>query len=294
MPVDSDLYPSRTGDAEQIISRADPIIHGNGAEVGPYSLDAGQLSFFETNGFIVLERYLEDIVTPLLSELDRICEYKESPELFTEPESEAVRSIFDVPRFSHIALELARHPKMLDIAEQILGSPVYLHQSRFNIKPAHEGRSFSWHSDFETWHTEDGLPRCRCVTGWIMLTENTPYNGPLFIIPGSHRHYVSCGGITPEDHYRASLRKQILGSPSRTTIRRLAEHSRITGVYGPPGTVVFHEGNIMHGSPDNISPWPRSNLFFVYNSVENPPSKPFGATRRRPAFLANPDTTPLR
>nr|VFJ57522.1 MAG: hypothetical protein BECKDK2373B_GA0170837_10675 [Candidatus Kentron sp. DK] len=57
---------------------------------------------------------------------------------------------------------------------------------------------------------------------------------------------------------------------------------------------MFHEGNIMHASTDNVSPWPRINLMFVYNSVENTPEdKPFGAETPRPEFLRGTDFTPL-
>jgi ectoine hydroxylase len=50
----------------------------------------------------------------------------------------------------------------------------------------------------------------------------------------------------------------------------------------------------MHGSPDNISPYDRTNSFFVYNSVENKPVKPFGASKPRAEFLCLKDFEPLR
>jgi hypothetical protein len=43
-------------------------------------------------------------------------------------------------------------------ARQLLGSDVYVHQSRVNFKPGFNGQDFYWHSDFETWHAEDGMP----------------------------------------------------------------------------------------------------------------------------------------
>ncbi|MFW6307776.1 MAG: phytanoyl-CoA dioxygenase family protein [Campylobacterales bacterium] len=192
--------------------------------------------------------------------------------------------------------ELSRDRRFLDVAKQIVGDDVYLHQSRINIKPALDGKSFPWHSDFETWHVEDGLPAPRVVTGWIMLTENTPYNGPLFVIPGSHKEYVSCPGTTPKDNYKTSLRNQMLGTPSLKALKEFATKAEeeVIGVYGKAGTVVFHECNIMHGSPDNISPWPRTNCFFVYNSVNNKPiNPPFGAKELRPEFLCNKNNSPL-
>lgn len=51
--------------------------------------------------------------------------------------------------------------------------------------------------------------------------------------------------------------------------------------------VLFFESNIMHGSAGNISPLPRSNVFFVYNSIYNKLKKPFGDAKARPEFLGN-------
>ncbi|MGW3553995.1 ectoine hydroxylase, partial [Streptomyces griseoincarnatus] len=49
-----------------------------------------------------------------------------------------------------------------------------------------------------------------------------------------------------------------------------------------------------HGSGDNITPYPRSNVFIVFNSVENTAGEPFAAPARRPAFVAARDFTPVR
>lgn len=57
---------------------------------------------------------------------------------------------------------------------QILGSEVYIHQSRVNYKPGYGGTGFYWHSDFETWHSEDGMPRMRALSVSIALTSTCP------------------------------------------------------------------------------------------------------------------------
>lgn len=295
MPGDSrDFYPSRVGAAEDSLrERLDPVIHGSGAFTAPHALTAEQLSAFDRDGFLVLPGLMADRVEPLRTELDRLSsvpELRGRPEVITEPDSDAIRSIFGVHDVSTAFAATARDPRLQTPARQILGDEVYIHQSRINAKPALLGRSFSWHSDFETWHVEDGIPRPRILTGWLFLDENLTYNGSLLVIPGSHRHYVSVAGTTPENNYRESLKTQRAGSPGLATLRKLAEISgkRFASVIGPPGTVVFHEGNLMHCSPDNPSPWSRTNLFFVYNSVQNRPVAPFSGQQPRPRFLAAP------
>jgi ectoine hydroxylase len=52
---------------------------------------------------------------------------------------------------------------------------------------------------------------------------------------------------------------------------------------------VFFDCNTMHGSPANITPVPRVNAFFVYNSVDNRPREPCGASHPRPNHIAARD-----
>lgn len=293
-----DLYPTR-GQEERIFERVDPVVFGNGEPEGKHSLNREQLDFYEQNGFLVVPNVFSreevDIFTQEYESLAISDALKGKDELILEPDNNKPRSIFSPHRFSGLYDRLSRDHRILDKVHQILDSDVYIHHGRINIKRALNGKSFPWHSDFETWHAEDGLPRCRVLSAWIMLTENHEFNGPLYLIPGSHKHFVSCAGATPENHHKASLRKQEYGVPSINALQELAFQGGLAAAHGAPGTLVLHEGNTMHGSPDNISPAARTNLFFVYNSVHNTPvEKPFAAAKFRPEFLGGRDFTPLQ
>lgn len=134
----------------------------------------------------------------------------------------------------------------------------------------------------------------RAVSCSILLSENSSCNGPLLLIPGSHRHFVSCPGETPDDHYRQSLRRQTLGTPDTLSLTLLAEMGGLVAATGTPGTVVFFDCNTMHASSGNLSPQARSNAFFVYNSVENTLQAPQHGLQPRPDFIANrSDLAPL-
>src|SRR3546814_3200003 len=56
---------------------------------------------------------------------------------------------------------LAADERLAGVARFLLDDTVYIHQSRLNYKPGFQGKEFYWHSDFETWHVEDGMPRMR-------------------------------------------------------------------------------------------------------------------------------------
>lgn len=138
------------------------------------------------------------------------------------------------------------------------------------------------------------MPRMRAASISIALCENMPINGPLMLIPGSHKHYVTCVGETPEDHFKQSLRQQEIGVPDAASLTWLADQAgRIAAPVGPAGSMVLFDCNTMHGSNGNLTPYPRSNLFVVYNSIENALEAPFAGTRPRPSFIAARKAVPL-
>jgi ectoine hydroxylase len=290
-----DRYPSRLGREVLISRRQDPVVWGQAGQ-GP--LTDHQLHQYENSGFL----HFDDLLTPdevqaCLDELDRLRadeSLKDTEEAVIEPGSRELRSIFAVHRSSDVLRQLAHHPKLVAIARQLLGSEVYIHQSRVNYKGGFRGKEFYWHSDFETWHVEDGIPAMRMVSCSIALTPNTPYNGPLMIMPGSHQRFVSCLGETPENHYKESLKQQDIGVPDDISLTQLVQDFGITAPTGLAGSVTFFECNVMHGSNSNITPLPRSNVFMVFNSVHNTPVDPFCGLPPRPNFIAErEDFTPV-
>jgi ectoine hydroxylase len=257
-------------------------------------LDGAQVTAYERNGFLVLPDRMSELVPDLLAETANLKNtLAQAEEIYSEPDSDELRTLFSPHTFSTLMDRVSRDPRILEPVRQLLGSEVYIMQSRINVKPGLAGKSFPWHSDFETWHVEDGMPRMRAVTAWIMLTENHPGNGPLYVLQGSHQRYVSCAGTTGADNYKTSLKHQTLGVPRRETMKELMAEYPLKGLYGSPGTLVFHECNLLHGSPDNISGDSRAVVMFVFNSVENRPLAPFGGIKPRPHYLNSPDTRPV-
>ncbi|WP_148715699.1 ectoine hydroxylase [Chitinolyticbacter meiyuanensis] len=283
----SESYPSR-GNEAAILSRVEPVVP-NPTYPGP--LSPRQLDQFEQDGFLFLpDLFAADEVQALYEEMQRVRDDfagANRPEAITERGSGAVRSVFNVHRSNAVFSALARHPCLLGIAQQIVGGEVYIHQSRINYKPGLVGREFFWHSDFETWHVEDGMPAMRAVSCAIALTENTPHNGPLMLIPGSHRYFIACAGHTPSDHYQQSLKKQEYGVPDAASLEFLTRAGAgIAMPTGGPGSVVFFDCNTMHGSNSNISPLPRSNVFMVYNHIDNALGSPKYGLAPRPEYIA--------
>ncbi|SDK35787.1 ectoine hydroxylase [Sediminibacillus albus] len=285
-----DLYPSRKSQEVSIIPRKDPVIHAEKGQENHSSLSKEQLESYQQNGFLMLENFFSEAeVKQMSNEIYSLADdYKntETPEVVREPTSDEIRSIFAVHENSSYFDKVAADKRILDIVNHLLGSEVYVNQSRINYKPGFTGKEFYWHSDFETWHVEDGMPRMRAVSVSIALSDNHTYNGPLMLIPGSHQHFISCVGEAPENHYKQSLKMQEFGVPDHDSMRWLANKYGISVPTGPAGSVLLFECNTMHGSNSNITPFGRNNLFMVYNSVKNRLVEPFSGADPRPEFIA--------
>ena len=290
-----DVYPSRVYSKPKILPRLDPVVYSAKSVSGP--LTSGQLEFYEKNGYLFIENFFaEKEIETYRKELRRLSEEGKSsgkPEVIIEPESEEVRSVFAVHRDCETFAQLACDRRLVGIAKQILGSDVYIHQSRINFKPGFKGKEFYWHSDFETWHVEDGMPRMRAFSVSIALEDNYIFNGPLMVLPGSHKEFISCVGRTPDNHYKQSLKRQEFGVPDNENMKQWVKKYGIQIPTGKKGSILIFDCNIMHGSNSNITPFPRSNVFLVYNSVENRIVAPFSGQKPRPEYISHREYQPV-
>ncbi len=296
MTMMSDPYPSRCASQAGVLPRRDPVVYREWSPNAPLTQE--QTRHFDAQGYLVLR----DVFTPeeiasLQAEAQALLadpSALDNRTVITEPGVNEVRSIFRIHGQNKMIARMVADERLAGVASFLLDDEIYVHQSRLNYKPGFHGKEFYWHSDFETWHVEDGMPRMRALSMSILLSRNTPFNGPLMLIPGSHRKYVACVGETPENHYLSSLKKQEYGVPDEQILAELIHESEIVAPVGEPGAVIIFDCNIMHGSNSNISPYPRANAFIVYNAVSNRLHRPYGAQAPRPDFIAARECKPVR
>lgn len=228
-----DRYNTRVTSQSVAVHRTDPVVWN--PQMRTKYVD------FEIEGFTHLDSVLDDHhVRGCLSEVRR---WGEEPELHgdarivREKGSSAVRSIFDIANLSSVVSDAIAESGAAEIAREILGSDVYIHESRLNYKPGFRGGAFYWHADFETWHAEDGMPAPRAVSASIALTDNHHFNGPLMVMAGSHRTFLQCGGSTLERYFEESLVEEIprVGVPSEKMIARIYDRRGIDVVTGAAG-----------------------------------------------------------
>ena len=219
---------------------------------------------------------------------------EDSPRRVLEKDGRTVRALHGLHTTHAVCDALARHPRLVASAQQLLGGPVYVHQFKINTKAAFAGDVWLWHQDYIFWCKQDGMREPHVVNAMVFVDEVTEFNGPLYVIPGSHHHGVidvapkAAGGGT--DAWKASVAADLKYSIPRETLADLAAEGGLASPKGTAGSVLFTHGNLVHGSPPNMSPFDRTLVIVTYNRVDNaldPVPEP------RPEFLVSRDFTPI-
>src|SRR5690606_3279673 len=107
-----DPYPSRNSQPPSITERLDPVVHGTAD--GP--LDGDLVTTYAEEGAIVLEGLLAPSeVAEINREVDRLAadgSLRDDPRSIIEPDSGALRSLFEVHRLDGPLRELAGDPRL--------------------------------------------------------------------------------------------------------------------------------------------------------------------------------------
>jgi ectoine hydroxylase len=228
-------------------------------------LTATQIAQFERDGYVTAPALFTPDEVALMRRSLAAIKRSDRPEVVRERTNDAVRLVYGAHRFDDVWRRVCRHPRWLGPAEQLLGSGVYIHQLRINPKAAFDGQGWWWHQDFATWHFEDGLPNDRALMIGLFLDEMHACNGPLMVIPGSHR----LGHIeqTARDHDKTGY--TVMDLPKDLIAQLVRDGGAVQALTGPPGTVLFMHCNLVHGSVGNITPDERTIAYINCASVEN-------------------------
>jgi ectoine hydroxylase len=102
-----------------------------------------------------------------------------------EKGKDAVRTNFAAHLYSEPFARLARHPRMVEPVQELIGEALYMHQFKINGKQAFDGDVWQWHQDYGTWKNDDLMPAERAMNVAIFLDDVNDYNGPLMFIPAA-------------------------------------------------------------------------------------------------------------
>ena len=168
------------------------------------------------------------------------------------PDEPRVRRI-KTPQLHHPEYaRAARHPKIVEVLADLWGT-VRFDTGKLNMKSAGYGAPIEWHQDWAFYpHTNEDL----AAVG-IMLDDCEMDNGPMMVIPGSHRGPIYdhhgpdgrfCGAIDPE---ASGL-----------------DLSQAAPCLGKAGSITVHHVRAVHGSATNFSGKPRRFLLFQYRAAD--------------------------
>jgi ectoine hydroxylase len=245
-------------------------------------LTGEQIERFEREGFLVLPGvFSSEEVAVLRQAMDEVFA-QDTPANIREKDSAEVRTAMGLHLRSEIFARLVCHPRLLHPAMQLAGDRLYVQQVKVNVKAAFEGEPWQWHYDFATHHSEDGVPRPLALNLHVFLDDVSEFNGPLYFIPGSHRH-----GPQPATLDSVST-SYPLWVVDRERVRALVGEGGLHAATGPAGTMLIFGDCLVHASPANISPWDRRIFSLIVNPVDNALTN-----HQRPDYKHHRDLAPV-
>jgi ectoine hydroxylase-related dioxygenase (phytanoyl-CoA dioxygenase family) len=221
----------------------------------PVITDA-QVQEYRDKGFIVvndiysseeierMREVLEELIAGArgLSEHDSVYDLEPSH----TPDEPRVRRI-KLPYMAHpLFREMAGHPRVIAVLSRLIGPNVRLQGGKINLKPADYGSPVEWHQDWAFYpHTNDDV-----LAVGVMLDDMTVDNGPMLVIPGSHR------GPTYDHHQDGHF----IGAMDAETSG--IDFSTAETITGRAGDCSFHHVRAVHGSAKNTSGRDRRLLLY--------------------------------
>ena len=227
-------------------------------------IDAPALERYRRDGVIVIEGLLDDLTRRRMKQvladlIERARAVDKHTDVYDlEPTHSAkqprVRRI-KKPHLVHpVFAEFMRSPRLLAVLSALLGaSGVRLHGSKLNLKAPEVGSPVEWHQDWAFYpHTNDDV-----LAVGVLLDDATEQNGPLMVLPGSHR------GPT-FDHHGIDGRFCGAMEPARDGL----DFGRARALIAPAGSCSFHHVRAVHGSAQNRSAQSRNLLLYEFAAAD--------------------------
>ena len=225
-------------------------------------LSQAQKDFYTQNGYLKVEQVvtpaelaaLQQVTAKLIDASRHVTESDDRFDLDTGHTA-------DTPRLTRIKLPHKQHPVydrilkhsgVTRVLNDLLGPDTVLNTAKLNCKAPGGDAAVEWHQDWAFYPaTNDSL-----LAFGLMLEDVTAENGPLLVIPGSHKgpvlsHHangVFCGAINPEDP--------------------LFEKERTVTLTGKAGDMTVHHVRMLHGSAPNVSDRARKILFYECTAAD--------------------------
>jgi ectoine hydroxylase-related dioxygenase (phytanoyl-CoA dioxygenase family) len=148
--------------------------------------------------------------------------------------------------------DLAKHPIVVKVLQDLWGPNIRFQSSKLNMKSAGFGSPVEWHQDWAFYpHTNDDM-----AAEGLMLDDCDMENGTLMVIPGSHRGPIIdhnsngrfCGAINP--------------------LTCGVDFSKAVPLIGKAGDMTVHHVRTIHGSAPNLSGKDRRLFLLMHRTAD--------------------------
>ena len=222
----------------------------------PETLTQAQIDHYNETGYLILERRVPaDVMSSVRGEIARLCQPargmtasddKLDLEDSHTPAKPRVRRVKRPDRQSKLFDQLMRSDWILAPVRDLIGPDLRLHTSKLNMKSAGFGAAVEWHQDWAFYpQTNDDV-----LAVGVILDDMGEENGPLQVIPGTHKDKVY-------DHHHNGF---FAGAVDMD--KAGIDMGRAVPLMGPAGSVTIHHARVLHGSALNTSTKDRRILFY--------------------------------
>ncbi len=229
------------------------------------SLSPEQIQSYRENGYLVMENLIEE---PILERLRQVIRNYREQSRHVDKSNEifdiGAHHSFETPKLRRLKDPVLRHPEfdllmrsnaVVDIVAELLGGTVRFDHSKLNFKPPEGLAKVGWHQDWAFYpHTNDDL-----LAVGVMLEDCTLENGPLMVVPGSHRGPIY-------NHHRNGL---FVGAISPQLLADQLD--KAVSLTAPAGSISIHHVRMLHASGENQSDRERPLLLYSYAAVDSFP-----------------------
>lgn len=163
-------------------------------------------------------------------------------------EAPALRRVQSPEEVSDIYAAIMREARTVDYCAELIGPSLRFHHGKVNSKQPGFKTEVKWHQDFPFQPmTNDDI-----ITCLLFLDDVTRDNGPLEVIPGSHKGPIY-------SHWHNGV---FTGAVDPAIV---AEHeAEIVSFTGKAGSVCMMHASLLHGSSANLSDEPRTLYITTY------------------------------
>lgn len=171
----------------------------------------------------------------------------------------ALRRIQSPEEISQTYADVMRSARTVDLVAQLIGPAIKFHHGKINSKLPGTSTQVKFHQDF----TFQPMSNDDMITALLFIDDVTLENGPLEVVPGSHRGPLYT--LWHQGKFTGAVDEQIVAQ----------QKNNIAKCTGAAGSACLMHASLLHGSAANLSGKPRTlyiSTYYAEDAIELSPN----------------------